>query len=309
MTAPNDFTEIPDSSYTPVLDTSSIFLGDAGDYSAATTVTQDGPVDMTLDRYVNSAIPETATFFAPDVTAGAKLTLSLPDGAALGALRLQVDLGGDGTIDQTLSPFVTTGATTDSTAPTTIAGANQDDLHTSSVTLLAHDDDSGVGATYYWIDGAAQPTVYTKPFDAQIGSTVTYQSIDKAGNLEDPKQLVVDDASDDRQLAATITFDRPLLRFLDPQGDEDWFTFQANGRSTYAVRLFSLPADYDLELVDANGNVVMAGHGRGVIAEEVRKRPAAGTYYVHVLGNTSLPGRSRPWDHLHPYLLQVLQLG
>ena len=82
--APNDFQEIPDSSFTPVMDTDSIFLGDPATYTAVTTVTPPGGiVDMTLDRYVNWRIVQTATFLALGVTRGSKLTLRLPKGSAL----------------------------------------------------------------------------------------------------------------------------------------------------------------------------------------------------------------------------------
>ena len=308
--APNDFQEIPDSSFTPVMDTDSIFLGDPATYTAVTTVTPPGGiVDMTLDRYVNWRIVQTATFLALGVTRGSKLTLRLPKGSQLSDLRLRVDLGGNGTIEETLSPFVTSGATKDSTNPTTMVGANQDGARTSRVTMVAHDTGSGVGATYYWVGKGALPKTYTKPFDAPIGSKIPFQSVDKAGNLEYPRWLVVDDASNERALAAAVPIGTPLRRFIDPQGDEDWFTFRADGRSTYSVGLSALPADYDLELVDASGNLVGAGQKRGLDPEEVRMQLAAGTYYVHVLGNASLTGKQRPWDHVHPYVLTVRQVG
>ena len=54
------------------------------------------------------------------------------------------------------------------------------------VTLLAVDSLSQVGTTYYTIDGASTQT-YSGPFSVtgQGGTTITYWSVDEAGNIED----------------------------------------------------------------------------------------------------------------------------
>jgi hypothetical protein len=75
----------------------------------------------------------------------------------------------------------------DTTAPTTSASVN---LHT--VTLSATDNLSGVGSTYYTLDGGAQQT-YTSPFTVSGASqhTVNYWSVDVAGNVEATETLSI----------------------------------------------------------------------------------------------------------------------
>jgi hypothetical protein len=79
----------------------------------------------------------------------------------------------------------------DTTAPTTTApglsaAANPAWTNKDRLSLTASDDLSGVAATYYTVDGGAQQT-YSAPFTLADGPhTVTYWSIDKAGNVEAP---------------------------------------------------------------------------------------------------------------------------
>jgi Chitobiase/beta-hexosaminidase C-terminal domain len=75
----------------------------------------------------------------------------------------------------------------DLTAPTTTASASPSSGWTKgpvTLTLAATDSGgSGLKATYYKIDGQSQQT-YSKPVSLTTGSTVTYWSVDKAGNSE-----------------------------------------------------------------------------------------------------------------------------
>ena len=79
----------------------------------------------------------------------------------------------------------------DTTAPNTSAAGLQDeperrlDQHRRTVTLSPSDAGSGVATTYYAIGGGAQQ-VYNAPFDVSTAgsTTVTYWSVDAAGNIE-----------------------------------------------------------------------------------------------------------------------------
>ena len=86
----------------------------------------------------------------------------------------------------------TASTVSDLTSPSTIATGLQSSAdaawqNTSQVTLTASDNagGSGVAATYYVLDGTQH--TYTAPFNLTDGAhTVTYWSVDNAGNVETP---------------------------------------------------------------------------------------------------------------------------
>ena len=66
-----------------------------------------------------------------------------------------------------------------------------------TVKLTAYPDanstEDGMDYSEYWLDGAATPTRYTGPFQISGDGlhTLVYRSVDKAGNVEDPKTVTV----------------------------------------------------------------------------------------------------------------------
>jgi hypothetical protein len=81
-------------------------------------------------------------------------------------------------------PSVTVG-TTDLEPPTTTDNAPANWVnHDVSVTLTATDSGSGVAATYYTVDDGAQQSGTAVTIVAEGTHTVTYWSVDKAGNTE-----------------------------------------------------------------------------------------------------------------------------
>jgi len=137
-----------------------------------------------------------------------------------------------------------------------------------------------VAATWYELDGATQPTLYTGPFDAPVGATVRFRSMDNAGNLEDVQSLVVDDVSDQRTLAQPVGAPPPLRRNVDTGSDVDWFTFTADGSSTYDVAVES-PAGVTVGVYDAGGMRIASAPSKPG-AKKVSVTPGAGRYYVRV---------------------------
>ncbi|MCP4166699.1 MAG: hypothetical protein GY759_12510 [Chloroflexi bacterium] len=73
--------------------------------------------------------------------------------------------------------------------------------------------------------------------------------------------------------------------YICPQEDEDWYEFSVSSGEIIDVSLYNLPADYDLELYDANG-ILLASSASGGTADEGVQHVAAsaGTYHVHVFG-------------------------
>jgi hypothetical protein len=272
--------QIPDSTFEQAMNTDSAFVVDGGNYHAAITTTDSGPLRVSARAYANGAVSEVATFYLADVPAGAVLTLDYSPAMAPDQLRLQVDLNGDGTVDETLSPSTTTAAG-DTTPPTTIGGANLSAPGVSTVQLAADDGGgSGVATTWYELPGDTTPRVYAGPFTARLGTSIRFRSIDKAGNLEDVKTLVVDDVSNERTLAQPLAPPPPLQRAVDSPTDIDWFRFTADGTSTYTVQLGGAPGS-TLALYSADGTLITsAPSGPGV--KKIETTPPAGTYYLNV---------------------------
>ena len=73
-----------------------------------------------------------------------------------------------------------------STTPATANGTNEWFTGKVEITLTAGDAESGVAATYYSVDGGSQQT-YSGPFvfDQTGSHTITFWSVDNAGNVED----------------------------------------------------------------------------------------------------------------------------
>ncbi len=304
-----DDTAIPDSDYNALGDSQSFLFEAPGSYYATFTTTGPGMARLRVRSLGLDGPLAQALFLIPALPQGARLSLDL-DAQDVGATRVAADLDGNGTTDEVLSPdAVTTGAAAADTTPPTIAGdATLAGLFASRVTLTADDPGSGVAHIYYRVGSGAEET-YTGPFTAPMFSTISFRAMDAAGNMSAESAFVADDAPNTREFADPLLPFRPVLRFLDPRGDVDWFTFHANGTSRYRVQLYQLPADYDLQLFDSNGGLVAAPRVRGLGAEEIFQLLPAGTYYVEVTAAANTHGANRPWDRVHPYGLQLLTVA
>jgi len=66
-----------------------------------------------------------------------------------------------------------------------------------------------------------------------------------------------------------------IRRYIEPEGDLDWFRFEVGETATIRVHLTSLPADYDLYLYDADGQLLASSTRPGHQAEHItlRDRP------------------------------------
>jgi hypothetical protein len=243
--------------------------------------------------------------FTVDAPVGAVLQLAFATGQDLGSLRLRIDHQNDGTVDHELAPdsLVIGTAATDTVAPITTATVRATAPLQGSVTLSAVDEasGSGVAATYYLVGTSSTAQLYTVPLTLPVGTVVRFMSVDQAGNTEAIKEVRVD-VPDPRQTAEPIVDGDHLRQFIDPQGDEDWFWFDADGRSRYRAELLGLPADYDLELYNEAGQLTMQASRRGKATEKIQGQLAAGRYYLRVVGYKGA------WDPKHPYHLKLQTL-
>lgn len=165
---------------------------DNADNTASTTVSgiKLDQVAPTLSGLPTTS-PNTNGWYAGDVTIAWTATDALSgttnptdsiitgEGSALSATRTATDKAGNST--SALSPAVKI----DRTAPTTTVTAppawNKSDV---TVTLVPNDALSGIDKTYYRLDGGAQQSGTNVPVTAEGTHTLTYWSVDDAGNTE-----------------------------------------------------------------------------------------------------------------------------
>ncbi len=98
---------------------------------------------------------------------------------------------------------------------------------------------------------------------------------DGAGNtLEDALDLGALDSGSEAGLTAGD--------WVGPGDPDDWFAFSVAAAAALEIRLDGFVADLDLELLDANGEIVSVSNNSGNAAEMIGVTVEAGTYYVHV---------------------------
>jgi hypothetical protein len=62
----------------------------------------------------------------------------------------------------------------------------------------------------------------------------------------------------------------PITALINPSGDIDWFKFSNTGsKKNVKVELYNLPANYDLQLCDSKGKVLMSSQNPGNMAETI----------------------------------------
>ncbi len=84
--------------------------------------------------------------------------------------------------------------------------------------------------------------------------------------------------------AATIPFNTNVTGLISPSGDIDNYKFVITTAGTITATLTTLPADYDLKLLNSAGTQVGFSKNRSTSNETINYNAAAGTYYAQVLG-------------------------
>lgn len=84
--------------------------------------------------------------------------------------------------------------------------------------------------------------------------------------------------------AASIPFNTNITGLISPSGDIDNYKFVITTAGTITVTLGTLPADYDLKLLNSAGTQVGSSANGSTTAESISYTAAAGTYYAQVFG-------------------------
>lgn len=84
--------------------------------------------------------------------------------------------------------------------------------------------------------------------------------------------------------AAAIPLNTDITGLISPSADVDNYKFVISSAGTLTVTLKTLPADYDLKLLNSAGTQVGISQKSGTTAESISYTAAAGTYYAQVYG-------------------------
>ncbi|MBV8252291.1 MAG: T9SS type A sorting domain-containing protein [Chitinophaga sp.] len=84
--------------------------------------------------------------------------------------------------------------------------------------------------------------------------------------------------------ASTIPFNTDVTGLINPSGDLDYYKFVITTSGTITITLGTLPADYDLKLLNSAGTQVAISQNAGTTSETISKTVSPGTYYALVYG-------------------------
>lgn len=82
--------------------------------------------------------------------------------------------------------------------------------------------------------------------------------------------------------AALIPFNTDIKGLLSPSGDNDYYRFVITTGGTITMTLTTLPANYQLRLLNSSGSTLQTSNNSGTTNETINRTVTAGTYYARV---------------------------
>ncbi len=82
--------------------------------------------------------------------------------------------------------------------------------------------------------------------------------------------------------AALIPFNTDIKGLLSPSGDNDYYKFVITNGGTITMTLTTLPANYQLRLLNSSGSTLQTSSNSGTSNETISRTVTAGTYYARV---------------------------
>jgi hypothetical protein len=82
--------------------------------------------------------------------------------------------------------------------------------------------------------------------------------------------------------AALIPFNTDVKGLLSPSGDNDYYRFVITTGGTITMTLTTLPANYQLRLLNSSGSTLQTSNNSGTTNETITRTVTAGTYYARV---------------------------
>jgi hypothetical protein len=87
--------------------------------------------------------------------------------------------------------------------------------------------------------------------------------------------------------AATISLNTDINGLVEIRGDNDYYRFVITTGGTITISLSTLPADYQLVLLNSSGAVLQSSTTNGTADETINRNVTAGTYYARVYPRTN----------------------
>jgi hypothetical protein len=73
-----------------------------------------------------------------------------------------------------------------------------------------------------------------------------------------------------------------VFGLINVKGDNDYYRFSITNQGSVTISLTSLPADYQLSLLDGSGRLLLTSGNTGTTNETISTNLSAGTFYVRV---------------------------
>ncbi len=255
---------------------SGLTAGSLYDYRVRTNCSGGINSTYTQAQFTTATAPACATAFEPNesIAAAATISTGVANQAAISsstdsdyfkitttaASNITYSLVGPSGVDYDLTIFNSAGTQigsgTSSTATETVSLTNQ------------------AAGTYYirvfGYNGANSTSCYT--------ITATATTVTGCANAYDVS------TNGTTSGAATVPFNTNVTGLVSPSGDVDLYKFVISTGGTITLSLTTLPADYDLRLLNSAGTQLAISQNGGTTSETINYTAAAGTYYARVYG-------------------------
>jgi len=237
-----------------------------------------GGVNSTFNQaqFTTASAPACATAFEPNESTAAAATIST--GVANSAA---ISTSTDNDYFK-----ITTTATSNITY--SLVGPSGVDYDLSILNSAGTQIGSGTGSTAtetVSLTNQAAGTYFIRVFGYNGANSTTCYTITATVSTVTSCQSALDNSTNGTTTgAATIPFNTDVKGLVSPSGDIDLYKFVITTGGTLTATLSTLPADYDLRLLNSAGTQVAISQNGGTTSESITYTAAAGTYYARVYG-------------------------
>jgi hypothetical protein len=159
-------------------------------------------------------------------------------------------------------------------------------FYNSSGTQLASSEAGGTTSEAITYNNAAAGTYYVRVigYNGAFSTTVCYNLTVGTTTVTGCASSYDNSTNGTTSGAALIPFNTNITGLISPSGDVDHYRFVITTGGTITITLTTLPADYDVKLLNSAGTQVAISQNGSTSSETINYTAAAGTYYVQVYG-------------------------